>query len=297
MKIWICYAFAFLILIMILLVIKIYLLQKAAREIHAAFCDKLRNETNTLIDISSRDKYMRTLASELNTELDTLYTIRRRFQQGDIELKEAITNISHDLKTPLTATFGYLDLLKSEEKSDLANQYLDKIENRTLALKQLAEELFQYTVVSSEEDSLPLEAIAVNGVLEESISAYYVVLKKHKIMPHILISEKKIIRNLNKNALSRVFENILNNAVKYSDGDLTITLSDSGKITFSNHAADLSETQVAKLFDRFYTVNSARQSTGLGLSISKLLVEQMNGKISACYQDNVISISIEFIEV
>ena len=105
------------------------------------------------------------------------------------------------------------------------------------------------------------------------------------------------MRRLNQAALSRVFGNILDNAVKYSDGDLDISLSDDGKIIFSNTAISLDEVQVGKLFDRFYTVEAARRSTGLGLAIAKTLVEQMNGKIEANYKNKKISIVVSFSEV
>ena len=105
------------------------------------------------------------------------------------------------------------------------------------------------------------------------------------------------MRRLNQAALSRALGNILNNAVKYSDGDLDISLSDDGKFIFSNTAISLDEVQVGKLFDRFYTVEAARLSTGLGLAIAKTLVEQMNGKIEANYKNKKISIVVSFSEV
>lgn len=76
----------------------------------------------------------------------------------------------------------------------------------------------------------------------------------------------------NENALMRVFGNMISNAIKYGDGDLKITLSENGQITFSNKAYGLDEIQVGRLFDRFYTVEAARKSTGLGLAISKTLI-------------------------
>ena len=91
-----------------------------------------------------------------------------------------------------------------------------------------------------------------------------------------------------------MFSNILNNALKYSDGDLEITLRDDGKIVFSNTASRLNEIAVGKLFDRFFTVEAARNSGGLGLAISKTLVEQMGGSISAKLIDHVLSIQIKF---
>lgn len=92
----------------------------------------------------------------------------------------------------------------------------------------------------------------------------------------------------------RIFSNILSNALKYSDGDLEITLNDSGKIIFTNTAKGLDEIQVGKIFDRFYTVENARTSTGLGLSIAKSLAERMSGKIYASYGNEKLSIIVDF---
>lgn len=128
-----------LVLIIILLLVKIHLLQRSAKEIEEAFADRLVTDTNTLIDISSRDKYMRSLANSMNVQLRLLRSERRRFQQGDKELKNAVTNISHDLRTPLTAICGYLDLLEQEEKSEIVKRYLEVIKERTEMLMQLTE--------------------------------------------------------------------------------------------------------------------------------------------------------------
>ena len=108
------------------------------------------------------------------------------------------------------------------------------------------------------------------------------------------MSGKRIEKPLNRETLARIFSNILNNALKYSDGDLEITLHDDGEIVFSNTASELNEIQVGKLFDRFFTVEAARNSGGLGLAISKTLVEQMGGNISAKLIDHVLSIQIKF---
>lgn len=237
---------------------------------------------------------MRHLAAEINIQLRQLQTERRKFQKGDLELKNAITNISHDLRTPLTAIYGYLDLLEQEEKSETVNRYIAVIRNRTEMLKQLTEELFRYSVILASEEDLNLEPVVINNVLEESISSFYTILKEKKISPKITIPQKKVIRNLDRSALSRILANLLNNAVKYSDGDLEITLSENGEIRFRNHASNLTEIEVGKLFDRFYTVNNARNSTGLGLSISKTLTEKMHGTISAEYNHTMLTICIVF---
>lgn len=292
MELWLWAIIIILAMIIMALLVKIRILQKAAEEIENAFADRLITDTNTLIDISSRDKYMRNLANAVNVQLRKLRTERHRFQQGDTELKNAVTNISHDLRTPLTAICGYLDLLEQEETSEAVERYIEVIRNRAEILTQLTEELFRYSVILSSETNMVREPIAINGVLEESIAAFYTALNERNITPNIQIPENKVIRNLDRSALSRVFSNLLNNAMKYSDGDLDITLSEEGEIIFTNTASGLNEVQIGKLFDRFYTVEAARKSTGLGLGIARTLIEQMNGTISANYKNNRLSICI-----
>lgn len=302
----------FLLLIVLILWVKIFLMRKSAREISTAFADRLATETNILIDISGHDRYMRSLAADINTQLRKLRRERLRYQQGNVEIMNAVTNISHDLRTPLTAVCGYLDLLRKTDQPAEAVRYLDIIEERINVLKQLTEELFGYSAAFSmlsgdredlyrktslEKTSLEktlYEEISLNSVLEESVSAYYAALKKRQITPDIEMPETKILRRLNKNALSRIFGNIISNALKYSDGDLKITMSKQGEITFANHAAALDKLKVMQLFERYYTVENAANATGLGLSIAKELTMQMGGTIAARYEDGMLRIDIQF---
>ena len=291
---WLIGLCTLLLAVIIFLAVKIYLMKKSAREISEAFAEKLQTDTNTLIDISSRDKEMRFLADSINKQLKILRQEHHRYTQGDMELKTAITNISHDLRTPLTTICGYLDVMKPMEKPPKIAEYLDIIDERAGLMKQLTEELFRYSVILSTDGSSEKEDVLLNQALEDSIMGYYAVLSQKGITPIVNISENKIVRNLNKASLSRIFSNLLNNAVKYSDGDLEITLSDTGEIIFSNTAQSLSAVQVERLFDRFYTVESARNSTGLGLSIARTLAEQMGGSISAEYKEEKLYIKISF---
>ncbi len=291
--IWLIILCTVLAIIVVILSTKIILMRKATEEICTEFSEKLKSDTNTLISISTSDKAMSRLANDINVQLRELRKQRHRFVQGDKELKSAVTNISHDLRTPLTAINGYLDLLDNVEKSETAGRYIKIIKNRTEVLKQLTEELFRYSVITSPEYDNTTELVAVNGVLEESIIDFYAALQERKITPNISMTENKVMRKLNRAALSRIFSNLINNVIKYSDGDLDITLTDTGEITFSNMASELSEVQVERLFDRFYTVENARKSTGLGLSIARILIEQMNGTITAQYENGKLSICIQ----
>lgn len=297
MEIWLWVSIGILIAIIIALLVKMHILQKSVKEIEIAIVDRLVTDTNVLIDISSSDKNVCRLANTINGQLRKLRTERHRFQQGDLELKNAVTNISHDLRTPLTAICGYLELLEQEEKSTTVNRYIEIIKDRVDILKQLSEELFKYSVIISTKNNITKEQVIINTVLEESIAAFYTVLTERNIVPEIQISETKVVRMLDRSALSRVFSNLISNVIKYSDGDLKIVLSENGEIAFSNMASGLDEIQVGRLFDRFYTVEAARKSTGLGLTISKTLVEQMKGTISAIYENNRLSIHIFFPDI
>ena len=281
-----------LVLIIFVLLAKIYFLRKSAQEIAEMFRDRLTVDTNTLIDISTRDRYMRKLATEINIQLRLLRKERHRYQQGDLELKEAVTNISHDLRTPLTAIKGYLDLLEREEKGEAVKRYLSQIKNRTEVLTSLTEELFRYSVVTSSQKLKP-ERVDLVRILEESLLSFYAVMQEKGIQPEIKLPEEPVYRELDVSMVHRIFSNIISNAVKYSDGDFSVRMNTEGHIVFRNTASHLNAVIVGRLFDRFYTVESSHNSTGLGLSIAKILTERMGGKISAQYKSGALAIMIQ----
>ncbi len=272
--------------------VRLHLVRKSVREITSDLNDKLKEDTNTGIRISSRDKDVCRLASEINVHLKELRKEHLQYHQGNTELKNAITNISHDIRTPLTAIYGYLDMIQKTDDPIKQAEYIAIMKERAELMKQLTEELFRYSVILSDENEMETEDVFINQLLEESISSFYPALTGKGITPTISITDKRIIRNVNKAALSRIFANLLNNAVKYSDGDLEISLSDTGEMVFSNTAQGLSAVEAEQLFDRFYTVESAHHSTGLGLSIARTLIERMNGKITAEYEDPRLIIKI-----
>lgn len=282
-----------LLLILFVLCTKVYFLRKSAQEISEAFQDRLTTDTNTLIDISSSDPYMRKLAADLNTQLRVLRREQHRYQRGDLELKEAVTNISHDLRTPLTAISGYLDLLEREEKSETVQRYLSHIQNRTEVLKNLTEELFRYSIATSSQE-LKRSRIDVVWTLEESLLSFYGVMQENGIQPEIKLPEEPVFCELDADAVNRIFSNIITNALKYSDGDFSVVMENDGRVTFSNTAQGLDTVTVGRLFDRFYTVETSRKATGLGLSIAKMLTERMGGSIEATYQEKTLQVTITF---
>ena len=291
--VWILLSVIFGMLTLILFVCLVSL-QNSIQEVADELDEKLKTDTNTLIYISSGNRKICFLAEQMNRQLMELRTERLKLRQGDMELKSAITKISHDLRTPLTAICGYLDLLEQETFPQKSENYLNIIRERTDAMRALTEELFQYSVISLREEELKIEKVCVNDILEQSLAGFYGVFTNKNIVPDIKMTKVKVMRFLDKSALRRIFDNILSNAARYTDGDLSVKLFSDGRITFSNHAAKLDRIQAERLFERFYTVESAKNSTGLGLSIAKLLTEKMTGNIKAEYTDGELVIQVDF---
>ncbi len=273
---------------------KLVLMQKSIREICEGFEEKLAEDTNTLLTVSSRHPKICQLAASINDQLKILRKEQLQFQQGNQELKDAITNISHDLRTPLTAIFGYMDLLKKEPVSEPVSRYLSIIEERMYTLRILTEELFQSSLILSVRPHENLKRISLNRCLERCIASFYGAFSQKQLRPVIKMPEKNVERILDPDAVSRIFENILGNALKYSEKDLIIWLDEEGQILFSNPAPLLDEVTASQLFHRFFTVENGRNSTGLGLAIAKTLTEELGGTISASFAEQKLTICVSF---
>lgn len=295
MVIWVILA-GFFMLLSIVLFVKIRVMRMSLNEITEELQEILPEDTNSLITVTTSDSYVCRLAEKLNEQLRSLRKEQLRLRNGNHELQNAVTNIAHDLRTPLTAISGYLELLEQENTEGKPKEYLEVICERTENLKNLTEELFRYSVIDDTIDELRFQTVALNDELEIALAAAYQTLSDHGIKPKIQIPEQTVIRELDKDALQRIFSNVLNNAAKYSSGDLSVSLEPDGTIRISNSAPSLSEIDVGKLFDRFYTVENAKGSTGLGLSIAKLLTEKMGGTINADYVNGIFLITVFFNE-
>ncbi len=274
--------------------IQLRLLQKSLDDITDQLGDRLSSDTNNPIFLPTRDPCARRLAARLNVQLRELRRQRQRYESGDRELKEAVTNVSHDLRTPLTAICGYLELLEKGDNTPRQARYLSLIAGRAQAMRRLIEELLRCTVAASLEDGPALERVDLNGAVEEAVASLYGAFIEAGIVPRVSLPPERVARSLDRAALSRVLGNLLANALKYSAGDLDVVLSPDGAITLSNAAPALDEVQVGRLFDRFYTVETGRGSTGLGLSIARSLTERMGGTISARYGVGRLWVEVRF---
>lgn len=290
--IWLYVIIVILFIILLFAIMKIYIMKKSMKEIAVSFSNILQSDTNTLITITTKDKDIKKLANEINRELKKLRKQQLQYQNGNQELKRIITNISHDMRTPLTAIRGYIELLR--ENKEEQEKYSKIIDRKTNELTVLTEQLFDFSKTMDMETKIEKEECCLNELLEEALANDYTIFKENNIEPKVEICAEKVYRNLDKHTIIRIFENILSNAGKYSNGDFKVVLDKEGKITFSNKATSLDATTVQKIFDRYFTVENAKKSTGLGLSIAKQLVELNGGNISAKFINQYLIIQIEF---
>ena len=279
------------------LAVKVVLLRRAARELREGLTERLEGEdTNTLLTLPTRDRDMRALASDLNGQLRLLRERRQRYQQGDLTVKEAVTEVAHDLRTPLTAIRGYLDLLEGDVPAEDRARYHSLIRRRVEGMTELTEELLRTSLVLSAPQPPAVEPVDLRAALEESLAAFYAAFQRRGVTPQVALPPEQVVRPLDREALSRVLGNILSNALKYSAGDLRVALSPAGSIAFSNSAPELTAVTAQRLFDRYFTVETGRRSTGLGLAIARRLTEAMGGTVEAAYQDGTLTVIVDFPE-
>ncbi len=260
--------------------------------------EQLRNynigKTNKKIDIILLDKEIESIASEINNLIDLHIQSNAEKKFAERELRQAIANISHDLRTPLTSILGYIQLMEGDEVTEEErNQYLKIAKDRTKRLQILLNDFFELSIIESVDYSLKLESLNINNIVEETIMNLYNQFNEKQIIPSIEIPKEKISIMADESAIKRVIENLATNAIKYSYENVGISLERSKTtviLTISNDIKDLTERDIEFFFDRFYMADKTRlgNGTGLGLSISKSLMDKMNGKLSAELKDEYL---------
>ncbi len=293
MSIWF-YLFLVVSCISTFLTIKIIIMKNEINNIGKSITNIINTDTNNLITVSTNDKDLKRLANTLNKSLKDLRKLELEYKNGNQELKSSITNISHDLRTPLTAIRGYLDLMDNKNLSEKQINYLKIIDEKVKDLTELTEQLFDFSKALDIQNEIKRENICINYVLENSIASFYSLFKSHNITPKVEMCDELVIKLLNETMLKRIFENIISNAIKYGENDFSVKLYNNGTIEFSNKTDKLDQVSLEKLFDRYYTVQSAKKSNGIGLSIAKQLVDLSNGKIEAKYKNKYLTIKVQF---
>lgn len=253
------------------------------------------------IEIKGKDELAELCESINNMSLE----LREKIDNEKIIEKnknELITNVSHDLRTPLTSIIGYVDLLKKNGFKDKKkfDSYIGVIDERTKSLNKLINELFEFTKLNSHDIKLNYSNVEIGSLIEQLVGEYIPIFNKEGLEIYKDIVDKDVFINVDIEKIVRVLENLLTNAKKYSIKNTKVLVrmfeeNDYVVISVANNAENISRGDLYNIFERFYKVDKSRKeqdSTGLGLSIVKRIVELHNGDIKVNLKDDIIEFNV-----
>ena len=281
--------------------IYILLLNKEIKSITEQLRAFLSGETGQKASVELFSKKLNQLVIHVNELVENNIQTNIQMHNAQQELRQAIANMSHDLRTPLTSAAGYTDLiLNSDLTEDEKISEMKIVEARLKRLTELVDSFFEFSKILTTNKEIELETVNLIGILEECIGNFYEDYKKKNREVDFITSNNKISISTNRTMLSRIFENLISNALNYGSGNLTIEVisenADVIRISFTNRIID-KDLDTGRIFDDFYTTDISRTkgSTGLGLAIAKEFTEQLNGNIEAHIEDDKLVIDTTFV--
>lgn len=256
-------------------------------------------DSNMLITTEMKKGHIEELAELLNTLLKERKKERADYQKKERMIADIYTNLSHDIRTPLTSLDGYFQLLEETQEENDRKRYIQIIQERIESLKEMLEELFTYTKLQNGTYELKLEPQNVGQILKETVFSYYDDWAEQGISPQFEITEEPVWIRGNKQALRRTIQNIIRNGLDHGNKEIRIQLSRNEKqmeLVFQNKIEPGEQIDISRVFERFYKADKARSksSTGLGLSIAKGFVQKMHGEIAAEIKEDWFCIKISF---
>jgi len=264
-----------------------------------AFLNEKKTELKINTDLNAKE--LKSLAAEIRRLNDSFNETKISLIKQDAALRETITNLSHDIRTPLTSLDGYFQLLASEKiDQDKKEHYLGIIRNRIESLNSMLDELFTYAKLQDINYSIELSELDITAVTADILMSFYDDIAGRGEEPVVSLPDEPVLINGNKEAYTRVVQNIIRNALVHGK-NLSISLRrEATDVIFECSDELLNPDTVidtSRVFDRFYKADKARtnaKGSGLGLAITKELVERMGGKISAECRDGRFSIRVLF---
>lgn len=244
-------------------------------------------KTNSKILLTSSNKELRKLIIEVNKNIEEKQNSEAIYKRLDLGIRQSIANISHDLRTPLTSVMGYIHLIEDENlEKEERSEYLDVIKNRTRDLEELITSFYDLSRLEGKEYKFEMTSININNIMCEVLGSFYKDLLKSNIKSIVDVEETPYFIIGDNIATKRVISNLVQNIIKYGEGDVIFSLKRNGDYVvtiFENKAEKITKEDVEKLFERFFTADKSRtgKSTGLGLAITKELVQQMGHEIKA----------------
>lgn len=282
--------------LIILLVAYIIFFQLQLRNINRQLTKRLTEYTRQPISLELINKELNALAVNMNKCLKAEETLRLDGIREEKRFKEMIANISHDLRTPLTAIKGYQQLMGKEILSKEQRQKLQIAQKHADELGRLIEHFFEYAYLVNVEPVLQIERINLTNLVAECLAESINLFEENNLSVRFQ-EGKPVFALVDKEMTVRILQNLIRNCVEHSDSDIEVgilTTTEKVVIFFRNFVKNASEIDVKQLFDRFYTSDKARsKTTGLGLSIVSLLAEQLGGSTDASLQDGLLEIRVE----
>lgn len=257
------------------------------------------HETNKIITGNYGDHRMAKLIDEINAFIRLSAQTKKESVNKQKQVKETITSLSHDIRTPLTSLDGYFQLLSKTENLSEREKYMGIIYHRIQNLKELLDELFTYAKLQNDAYEIPLEKCCINKILLDTVLGFYQEFKSVGIEPDLDVCDESLYMMGNVSALTRIVQNLVKNTLGHGNRAVHIKLSRCGeqaKIMFSNPFQNKPQINESQVFDLFYKADNARSrnTAGLGLSIAKELVTRMHGQIEAKVENETFSVFIFF---
>ncbi|MDY5910670.1 MAG: HAMP domain-containing sensor histidine kinase [Inconstantimicrobium porci] len=299
--IWMVVSILLFILLVIMVVYHIYY-RINIRNITSQLDDIIGADTNQLLTIAANQKDITKLVNKLNNLIKSVRLSIIDVKRINRNFRESITNISHDVRTPLTTLGGYVQMLQDEDVTEEEkNEYIDIIAERENMVKMLLEQLFEYVRIESGEITYEHEKIDAKRAFVETLAVYYDDFNNKGEEPIVITPERPCIVLGDEKGIRRIFSNILYNASIHGCGRFTFEVKESDKYTFifSNDSEPMTNEDLDNIFERFYTKDKSRnkKTTGLGLTIAKQITKQLNGDIEAYYNNGRFSIEVSFLKI
>ncbi|WP_020008130.1 sensor histidine kinase [Salinicoccus albus] len=275
---------------------RLFIFKKEIKNVNRQLGQYNHFETEKKIDVNLLDRDIEALGSETNRLIDHFVKAQRDKIRSDKELKDAVANISHDLRTPLTSIKGYIQMAEAADlPEDERAEYLAIVSERAKRLEHLVNDFFELSKIDTGDYQLSPETFDLAGQVGEVLLGFYKSFKTEGLEPVVELPDRELTVTADRSAVTRVLENLIMNAVKYSDGDVKIGTEetvDAVKLYVKNSTELKDAVDPERFFDRFYIADQSRadKSTGLGLSIAKSLMEKMGGEIHAHYSPGYLTI-------
>ena len=282
------------------LAVRAHILRKQLRELKIELPLTRERSYNRQLTVALADKELTELTAEMNRNLDYQKQLKLTSEKTERSIKQSVSDIAHDLRTPLTVIKGNLQMLQSTEQlSPSGREYLRICMERSDMMKQMADEFFELSVLESDSSTPQLSRTDLTAALIEFILENEAVLNSAGITPEIQLPEKSVFVMAEPSMLSRLLSNLLNNILKHAHGSFSLSLSEndgSCVICFANALRPDDAPDPERLFERTYRSDKARigSGAGLGLYIVKLLAQKMNAKAGAQVSGGILSVSIAF---